>query len=70
MTLLVLLFAIKLFARFNIVNFNTLLGKTNFEVQRNFSANTALVVLFEIRFRSLFFEVEKRRQYNEVKAIP
>ena len=41
-------------------------GKTNFEVQRNFNANTTLVALFEIRFRSLFFDVDKRRQCSEV----
>ena len=45
-------------------------GKTNFEVQRNFKDNTAVVALFEIRFRSLFFDVGKRRQSSEVKAIP
>ena len=39
-------------------------GKRNFEVQRKFNANTTLVALFEIRFRSLFFDVEKRRQYR------
>ena len=37
-------------------------GKTNLN-------NTALVALFEIRFRSLFFDVEKRRQRSEVTAI-
>ena len=47
-------------------------GKTNFEVYRNFNANTALVALFEIRFESLFFDVkkednaEKFRQYLEI----
>ena len=41
-------------------------GKTNFENQRNFNANSALVAFVEIRFRSLFFGVEKRRQYSEV----
>ena len=30
-------------------------GKTNFQVQRNFNTNTALVALLEIRFRSLYF---------------
>ena len=30
-------------------------GKTNFEVQKNFNTNTALVALLEIRFRSLYF---------------
>ena len=29
-----------------------------------------MVALFEIRFRSLFFDVEKRRQFSEVTAIP
>ena len=45
-------------------------GKTNFEVQKKFNANTTLVALFEIRFRSLFLDVEKRRQCSEVEAIP
>ena len=45
-------------------------GKTDFEVQRGFNANTTLVALFEIHFRSLFFDVEKRRQCSEVIAIP
>ena len=45
-------------------------GKTNFEVQRRFNTNTTLVALFKIRFRSLFFDVEKRRQCSEVTAIP
>ena len=45
-------------------------GKTNFEVQKKFNANTTLVALFEIRFRSLFLDVEKRRQCSEVAAIP
>ena len=40
--------------------FKKVLRKTNFEVQRNFNANIALVVLFEICFRSLFFDIEKR----------
>ena len=38
-------------------------------MQGNFSANTALVALFEIHFKSLFFDVEKRRQWSEVTAI-
>ena len=46
-----------------------LLGNKNFEVQRNFSANTTLVALFEVRFRSLFFDVEKI-QCSKVSAIP
>ena len=29
--------------------------------EKNNNANTTLLVLFEIRFRSLFFDVEKRR---------
>ena len=37
-------------------------GKTNFEVQRKFNANTTLVTPLDIHFRSLFFEVEKRVQ--------
>ena len=44
-------------------------GKINFEVQRNLSVNTTLVVFFEIDCRSLFFDVGKRRQYSEVTAI-
>ena len=46
------------------------LGKTNFEVQRNFNANTTLVRLSEIHFRSLFFDVKKRRQCSEITPIP
>ena len=41
-----------------------------FEVQRNFNANTTLVALFEIRFRSLFSGDEKRKQCSKVKAKP
>ena len=44
--------------------------KKNFEVQANFSSNTKLVALFENRFRSLLFDVEKSRQCSEVAAIP
>ena len=44
--------------------------KTNFEFQRNFNANTKLVALFENHFRSLFFDVEKKRQCSEVTSIP
>ena len=44
-------------------------GKAKFEAQRNFNANTTLVAFFEIRFRSLYFDAEKRRQCNEVTAI-
>ena len=44
--------------------------KTNFEVQRNFNADTTLLAFFEIGFRSLCFNFEKRRQYSEVTAIP
>ena len=44
-------------------------GKTNFEVQINFNAKTTLTALFEIHFRFLFFDVEKRRQCSEVTAI-
>ena len=43
-------------------------GKTNFEVQR--SANTALVALSEICFRTVYFDVKKRRQCSEVRAMP
>ena len=42
--------------------------KTNFEVHRNFSANTLFVALFETCFRSLFFDLKKRRQCSEVTA--
>ena len=45
-------------------------GKTNFEAQRNFDASTILVALFEICFRSVFFDVEKRRQCSKVTAMP
>ena len=40
-----------------------------FEIQRNFNINTTLVALFEIRVRSLLFDVKKRSQYSEVTAI-
>ena len=36
------------------------MGKTNSEVQRNFNANTKLLVLFKIGFKSLFFHFEKK----------
>ena len=42
-------------------------GKTNFEAKRNYNANTTLVALFEIRFRSL---TSKKMQCSEVTAIP
>ena len=45
--------------------FNTLLEKTHFEVLRNFNANTRLVALFDIRFRSLFTYLKK--EGNTVK---
>ena len=47
-----------------------LLGKKDFEVQINFNANTTLVALFEICFRSLFLGVNKKRQCSEVMSIP
>ena len=37
-------------------------------MQRNFDVNITLVAFFEIRFRSFFFDVEKRTQYSEVTA--
>ena len=40
-----------------------LLGK-NFEVQKNLNANTTLVTFFEIRFKSLFFDIKKSRTYS------
>ena len=51
--------------------------KTNFEIQRNFNAKTALKALFEIRFWSTFFalfrffllDVERRRNYSEVTKV-
>ena len=45
------------------------LGKNTFEVRRIFFANTILVAFFKILYRSLFFDVEKRRQCSEVRAI-
>ena len=45
-------------------------GKPISEVHRNFNANITLVALFEILFRSFFFDVENRRHCNEVMAIP
>ena len=39
------------------------------EIQRNFNINTKLVALFEIRVRSLLFDVKERSQYSEVTAI-
>ena len=54
-----------------IVNFNTLLGKNKVWVPEKFQCfNTTLVAFFKIRFGCLLFEVEKRRQYSEVTAIP
>ena len=49
-----------------------LLGKNKLDLkgQKNFNANTTMAVLFEIRFRSLFFDFEKRRQSTKVTAIP
>ena len=47
-----------------------LLGKSKLWGAEKFQCYTTLVALFEIRFRSLFFDVEKRRQCSEVKAIP
>ena len=46
-----------------------LLGKNKLWGPEKFKCYTTLVALFEIRFRSLFFDVEKRRQYSEVTAI-
>ena len=47
-----------------------LLGKNKLWGPEKFQCYTTLVALFEIRFRSLFFDVEKRRQCSEVTAIP
>ena len=52
-----------------IINFNTVLGKNKLGGPEKFQFYTTLVALFEIRFRSLFFDVEKRRQCSEV-TIP
>ena len=49
---------------------NTFLGKNKLWGLAKFQFYIALVALFEIRFRCLFFDVEKRRQRSEVKAIP
>ena len=47
-----------------------LLGKNKLWSPEKFQCYTTLVALFEFRFRSLFFDVEKRRQCSEVMAIP
>ena len=47
-----------------------LLGKKKLWGPEKFQRYTTLVALFEIRCRSLFFDVEKRRQCSEVTAIP
>ena len=47
-----------------------LLGKNKFWGPEKFQCYTTLVALSEIRFKSLFLEVEKRRQCSEVTAIP
>ena len=47
-----------------------LLGKNKLWGPAKFQFKTTLVALFEIRFRSLFFDVEKRRQCSEVTTIP
>ena len=39
-----------------IVYFSHYKGNLNFEFQRNFLAKTKLVALFEMQFRSLFFD--------------
>ena len=44
-------------------------GKQTLRSTEISNANTTLVALFEICFRSLSFDVEKRRQCSEVKAI-
>ena len=41
-------------------------GKTNFYIQRSFNANTILVAIFQIRFRSFFFNVEKRIEVTTI----
>ena len=47
-----------------------LLGKNKLWSSEKFQCYTTFVALFEIRFRSLFFDAEKRRQCSEVTAIP
>ena len=47
-----------------------LLGKNKLWGPEKFQCYTTLEALFEIRFRSLLFDVEKRRQCSEVMAIP
>ena len=44
--------------------------KTNFEVHRNLSANNTLVAVFEICFKTQFYNVEKRRKCSEITATP
>ena len=51
-----------------IINFNPLLGKNKLCGPEKFQCYTALVALFEIRFRSLFLDVGK--EDNEVTTIP
>ena len=41
----------------------------SFEVQSNFNTNTTLGALFEIRFKSFFFDIEKSRQCGELTTI-
>ena len=47
-----------------------LLRKNKIWGPEKFQCYTTVVALFEIRFRSLFFDVEKIRQCSEVKTIP
>ena len=52
-----------------IVNFTRYWGKINFEIQRDFNINTKLGAFYKIHCRSLFFDIKKRRQYSEIRAI-
>ena len=47
-----------------------LLGKNKIWGPEKFQCYTTLVAPFEIRFRSLFSDVEKRRQYSDFSTIP
>ena len=66
---------ISILKRTNLMSFMTQWAReisefNNSVVQRNVTANTTLLALFKIHFRSLFFDVKNRRQCGEVTAIP
>ena len=53
-----------------IVNFSMLLGKNKLSGPEKIQWYTTLAALFEDRFKSLFFNIGKRRECGEVKTIP